>query len=142
MSHIHGAEDEDLEWELERKTVSCNALLDGKLEELPLGRFWGGRGMVLSIGYKKLHEQLEPEKNTFLVETNLPSPICQGRTVNYWRVRVSEAHANISNLFTKKDEPWGLNGELRTQFPNHMIARYFFRMGMGFAVARLSHGAG
>jgi len=26
--------DEDLEWELERKTVSCNALLDGKLEEL------------------------------------------------------------------------------------------------------------
>eukprot|EP00435_Cladocopium_sp_Y103_P018947 s3611_g4.t1 len=28
------AKDEDLEWELERKTVSCNALLDGKLEEL------------------------------------------------------------------------------------------------------------
>ena len=39
VNHVtHPAEDEDLEWELERKTVSCNALLDGKLEELPLGR--------------------------------------------------------------------------------------------------------
>ena len=32
-----GHQDEELEWELERKTVSCKALLDGKLEELSPG---------------------------------------------------------------------------------------------------------
>jgi len=36
-----GHQDEELEWELERKTVSCKALLDGKLEELLPGADWG-----------------------------------------------------------------------------------------------------
>lgn len=40
-AHVEGtmvAEDEELEWELERKAVGCRAVLDGKLEELLLGR--------------------------------------------------------------------------------------------------------
>ena len=34
------------------------------------------------VGYPLVNKQLDPENHLFLMETNLPTPIWQGRTVN------------------------------------------------------------